>query len=64
MFVTHSISEAVYLSDTVVIFSKRPAVIADTMEVSLPYPRTAEIRYSAEFTELEHRASRALGITR
>lgn len=64
LFVTHSISEAVYLSDTVVVFSKRPAVIADCLDVSLPYPRTAEIRYSAEFPEIEHRASRALGITR
>lgn len=64
MFVTHSISEAIYLSDTVVVFSKRPAVIADYLEVSLPYPRSAEVRYTAEFTELEHRASRALGITR
>jgi NitT/TauT family transport system ATP-binding protein len=64
MFVTHSIGEAVYLSDTVVVFSRRPAVIADLMEVSLPYPRRAEVRYSGEFTELEHRASRALGITR
>ena len=64
MFVTHSISEAVYLSDAIVIFSKRPAVLADYVEVSLPYRRTAEMRYSAEFTELKHRASRALGITR
>ena len=64
MFVTHSIAEAVYLSDVVVVFSKRPAVIADYIDISLPYPRTAEIRYSAEFTELEHRAGRALGITR
>ena len=64
MFVTHSIAEAVYLSDVVVVFSKRPAVIADYIDVSLPYPRTAEIRYSAEFTEFEHRAGRALGITR
>lgn len=64
MFVTHSISEAVYLSDTIVIFSKRPAKIADYVDVSLPYPRTAEVSYSAEFTSLEHRASRALGIAR
>jgi NitT/TauT family transport system ATP-binding protein len=63
MFVTHSIAEAVYLSDAVVVFSKRPAVIADYIDVPLAYPRTAEIRYSPEFTELEHRASRALGIT-
>ena len=64
MFVTHSISEAIYLSDVVVVFSKRPAVIADYIEVGLPYPRTPEIRYSAQFTQLEHRAGRALGITR
>jgi NitT/TauT family transport system ATP-binding protein len=64
MFVTHSISEAIYLSDAVVVFSKRPAVIADYIEVALPYPRTPEIRYSAQFTELQHRAGRALGITR
>lgn len=64
LFVTHSISEAVYISDIVAIFSKRPAVIADYVEVDLGYPRSAEIRYSAKFTNLEHRASRALGITR
>jgi NitT/TauT family transport system ATP-binding protein len=64
MFVTHSISEAVYISDMVVVFSKRPAVIADNIPVDLPYPRSAEVRYSTGFTELEHRAGRALGITR
>jgi NitT/TauT family transport system ATP-binding protein len=64
MFVTHSISEAVYISDIVAVFSKRPSVIADYIAVDLPYPRSAEIRYSAEFTDLEHRAGRALGITR
>lgn len=64
MFVTHSISEAVYLSDVIVIFSKRPAVVADYLDVKLGYPRAAEIRYSADFTAYEHRAGRALGITR
>ena len=64
VFVTHSISEAVYISDIVVVFSKRPAVIADYIAVDLPYPRSAEMRYSAEFTQFEHRAGRALGITR
>jgi NitT/TauT family transport system ATP-binding protein len=64
MFVTHSISEAVYISDSIAVFSKRPSVIADYIEVGLPYPRCSEMRYLAEFTELEHRAGRALGITR
>lgn len=64
MFVTHSISEAVYISDIVAVFSKRPSVIADLIPVELPYPRSAEMRYQNEFTNLEHRAGRALGITR
>jgi NitT/TauT family transport system ATP-binding protein len=64
LFVTHSISEAIYLSDAVVVFSRRPAVIADYIEVALPYPRTPEMRYCPQFTELQHRAGRALGITR
>ena len=64
MLVTHSISEAIYLSDTVAVFSKRPATLVDYIDVDLPYPRTPEIRYAAGFTEFEHRAGRALGITR
>jgi NitT/TauT family transport system ATP-binding protein len=64
ILVTHSISEAVYLSDAVVVFGKRPAKIIDFIDVGLPYPRRPELRYSGEFTDLEHRAGRALGITR
>jgi NitT/TauT family transport system ATP-binding protein len=64
MFVTHSISEAVYISDYIVVFSKRPSVIADYIGVGLPYPRSSEMRYLPDFTALEHRAGRALGITR
>jgi NitT/TauT family transport system ATP-binding protein len=64
VFVTHSISEAIYLSDAVVVFSKRPAVIADYIEITLPYPRVPGMRYTQEFTELGYRAGRALGITR
>ncbi|MGA7431879.1 MAG: ABC transporter ATP-binding protein [Xanthobacteraceae bacterium] len=64
MLVTHSISEAVYLSDAIAVFSNRPATIADFIAVDLPYPRRPEVRYAPEFTELEHRAGRALGITK
>ncbi|MGA9008937.1 MAG: ABC transporter ATP-binding protein [Xanthobacteraceae bacterium] len=64
MLVTHSISEAVYLSDAVAVFSNRPATIGDFIAVDLPYPRLPEMRYQPQFTELEHRAGRALGITK
>ena len=64
LFVTHSISEAVYLSDAIVVFSKRPALIEDYIKVDFPYPRTSDIRYSERFTELEHRAGIALGVAK
>jgi NitT/TauT family transport system ATP-binding protein len=64
MLVTHSISEAIYLSDEVAVFSPRPAKVADFVAINLLYPRRPEMRYAPEFTELEHRAGRALGITR
>jgi NitT/TauT family transport system ATP-binding protein len=62
VFVTHSISEAIYLSDQVLVFSKRPARIAEHIRVDLPYPRSAPTRYVPQFTALERRASRALGV--
>jgi NitT/TauT family transport system ATP-binding protein len=62
VFVTHSIQEAVYLSDQVLVFSKRPARIVDAIRVALPYPRSARTRYEPQFTALASRASRALGV--
>ncbi len=62
VFVTHSIAEAVYLSDQVLVFSKRPARIAERIGVDLPYPRSARTRYSEQFMALGRRAGRALGI--
>ncbi len=64
VFVTHSISEAVYLADHVLVLSRRPARIAERIRVDLPYPRSAQTRYVPKFTALEHRASRALGVIR
>ena len=62
LFVTHSISEAIYLSDKVVVFSRRPARVHLEFDVSLPGTRSQATRFTPEFTEAERRASEALGL--
>ena len=49
IFVTHSISEAVYLSQRVIVMSPRPGTIAHEIQVPFEYPRTPALRYSPEF---------------
>jgi NitT/TauT family transport system ATP-binding protein len=52
VFVTHSISEAVFLSTRVVVMSPRPGRIAGIVDVDLPYPRTVETREEPRYYEL------------
>jgi NitT/TauT family transport system ATP-binding protein len=52
IFVTHSISEAVFLSTRVVVMSPRPGRITATVNVDLPQPRTTETREDPRFFEL------------
>lgn len=62
IFVTHSISEAVYLADRVLVFSKRPAMIASDLNVDIAYPRSTETRFLKKFNDIEKKAGVALGV--
>jgi len=49
LFITHSISEAVFLSDRVVVMSPRPGKIAAVVTIDLPRPRKLSMREGAAF---------------
>lgn len=49
IFVTHSISEAVFLSNRVLMLSERPARVVEMQQVDLPFPRTSQTRQSKEY---------------
>lgn len=60
IMVTHSISEALLLSDRVMVFSPRPAHIVTELKVDLPRPRQEETRYEPEFLHLEKQLRQAI----
>jgi NitT/TauT family transport system ATP-binding protein len=60
LFVTHSISEAVFLSDRVVVMSPRPGRVVLDLRIDLPRPRTVELRASEAFGRLSLDIFRAL----
>lgn len=57
-FVTHSIAEAVFLSERVLILSPNPGRILAEVNIPLPYPRTADTRESDDFLRLVADVSR------
>ncbi|MBI5716638.1 MAG: ABC transporter ATP-binding protein [Burkholderiales bacterium] len=60
VFVTHSISEAVFLSNRIVVMSPRPGRIIEVIDNALPPGRRLDVRESAEFVAVAHRVREAL----
>jgi NitT/TauT family transport system ATP-binding protein len=60
LFVTHQISEAVFLSNRVVVFSARPAGIKDVIAIDLPAERSLALKHQPAFVELEQRIWRLI----
>ena len=60
VFVTHSIPEAVFLSNRIVVMSPRPGRIIDVIETDFPRDRSLDIRETPEFLEVAHRVREGL----
>jgi len=60
IFVTHSITEAVFLSTRVIVMSARPGRLTQDIKIDLPQPRNADTRENVRFFELETELREAL----
>jgi NitT/TauT family transport system ATP-binding protein len=66
LFVTHSIAEALYLSDRIVVMLPRPSTVLRVVEVDLPRPRNASTIGAPRFAELStelRRMFHEMGVT-
>jgi NitT/TauT family transport system ATP-binding protein len=61
VMVTHSISEALFLADRVLVLTQRPGKVKFELEVDLPRPRVDEMRYTPEFGKLARQLKEAIG---
>jgi NitT/TauT family transport system ATP-binding protein len=62
VFVTHGITEAVFLGTRVIVLTAGPARMADNFRVDLPHPRTLDMKTGEAFGEYTRRIYRLLGM--
>ncbi|MFE6860483.1 ABC transporter ATP-binding protein [Nocardia sp. NPDC057668] len=60
LFITHSVSEAVFLANRVVVMSARPGRVHEVIDIELPYPRERDLRFEPAYTDLVSHVSRSL----
>ena len=60
LFVTHQIDEAVFLSDRVLVFARRPGRVQEEVKIPLPRPRTLDMKRTPEFVALVDRIWRMI----
>ena len=61
LMVTHSIGEALFMADRVLVLTQRPGRIKLDLKVDLPRPRLDEMRYTVHFGKLAKRLKEAIG---
>jgi NitT/TauT family transport system ATP-binding protein len=60
LFITHSISEAVFLSSRVLVMSPRPGRMIAEIDVPFPYPRDPDLRFEPQFATISAEVSHTL----
>jgi NitT/TauT family transport system ATP-binding protein len=60
LFVTHSIDEAIFLSDRIAVMTQAPGRVKELIDIDLPRPRNSESRNSEDFVHIRSRVSRIL----
>jgi len=62
LFITHSIPEAVFLGDRVVVMTPRPGKVAEIVNIDLPRPRTTTLRDETKFIAYVRQIRKSLGV--